>query len=154
MKTTEYTQRTEKERGRPETADLEGNSRDATVRLMEPHGPTGGSPPDPPPVPAPIDRRRLWWSLLLPQAFPVLGALIELVIGISGGGSNGTALVIGLVLFAIFGLICWVMFGQIISARFRGSGVVLMVLAYPIAQIIVMVTLLFACCLALLASGA
>jgi hypothetical protein len=120
---------------------------------MEPHDPPPGIPPEPPPVPAPIDRRKLWWSLLLPQAFPILGAVTELAIGASGGSSEGGFLMGGLVLFAIVGIGCWMAFGQIVSARFRGAGMVLMVLGYPLAQIIQMITILVGACFALVAGG-
>ncbi|BCX48416.1 hypothetical protein HAHE_23240 [Haloferula helveola] len=117
---------------------------------MDPAGSSDSSPPGLPPPPPKIETGKLWLSLLLPQGFLVASVILMLLpeFGIPHGGIIESFAIGGLQLFWISGIICWVKFGQVVNRRFQGTGAVLMILGYPIAQVSVGLALFFGICMA------
>ena len=120
---------------------------------MDPADSPDSSPPDFPPSPPKIEAGKLWWSLLLPQGFLVASVILMLLpeFGIPHGGIIESLAIGGLHLFWISGLICWIKFGQVVNRRFQGTGAVLLILGYPIAEVSLGLALFFGICMAGLA---
>ncbi len=107
-----------------------------------------------PPPPPEINRKRLWLSLLLPPGVMVF-LMILLFIAAStysgrGTESTFTFVCIGACLGTIGG---WILFIKTMRQRFRGSSLVLLILAYPIVQFILLFSIFFVGCLAAFWSG-
>lgn len=117
---------------------------------MTPPGPPAFPPP--PSEPAPLKAGEVWGNLLLPQASLVVPCVIDFLgsAGQEPAAADGLGLIVGLILFLVSGIVCWIRFGIIIHRRYRGIGPVLMILAYPVAQLVVGVTFLFGMCLLVL----
>ncbi|MDA0767761.1 MAG: hypothetical protein O3A92_13170 [Verrucomicrobia bacterium] len=105
--------------------------------------------PGTPPPPPEINRKRLWLSLLLPPG--VLGFLMILLViaasTYSGRGTESTFTMLCIVI-CLTAIGSWVLFIQTMRQRFRGSSLVLLILAYPIVQFILLFSILFVGCLA------
>ena len=94
--------------------------------------------------PPKLNRRHLWLTLLLPG---LLTALCTLGLFTLGSGSEETAFNLGCLIVAMTSIACWVGFAICINARFQGASRVLLILAYPIAQAVLVFVIFFAGCL-------
>lgn len=98
-----------------------------------------------PPAPPELDKKRLWWSILLP---PGLSAVVAFLFYLGDTKSLDEAF-LTLLMFvwgaAVLG--SWVLFAGTIRARYRGRSAVLMIIAYPIAQIPICLAVFFGACL-------
>jgi len=99
-------------------------------------------PPTPPGPPEPINQKALWATVLAPIAVMVVMLLIAILL--QDEGFIWTSLILG----GMAILVGWVFFANLIGKRFRGSSMILMVLAYPLAEIAICFTLFFFGCLA------
>lgn len=108
-------------------------------------------PPQPPPyqVPPPsppLDRKLLWHSILWPPFLAVVGTII-LVFNANTNDSE----VLGRTLFLCVVLclpVCvgWGLFIACIKQRYRGFSLVILILAYPFLQAIIILAVLFLGC--------
>ena len=108
--------------------------------------------PGVPPPPPNVSLKKLWLSLLLPPAAMTLSMIVlnlfpDMLTG-RGGDTAFTMLCIVTCLAAIVG---WVLFILCLMVRFRGISLGLLILAYPILQVIVVFSIFFVGCLAIFA---
>jgi multisubunit Na+/H+ antiporter MnhF subunit len=101
---------------------------------------TGAHPPK-------LNKRTLWLSLLLPGILTAIGMLILL----AAGSNTEPILNIGMIIVILATIGTWVSFSRCISPRFVGPSRVLLILSYPILQAILVCTVFFAGCLAIVA---
>lgn len=102
---------------------------------------TPALPPDPPE----LDKKRLWVSLLLPS---VTSAVVAFLFYLGDTKSLDEAfLTLLMIVWGAAVLGAWVLFANVIRARYRGRSAVLMIVAYPIAQIPICLAVFFGACL-------
>lgn len=98
-----------------------------------------------PPAPPELDKKRLWISLLLPSVTSVLAGYL-FYLGDTSQADEGLFTLMMIVWGAgIAG--SWVLFARTIRARYRGRSAVLLIVAYPIAQIPICLGVFFGACL-------
>ena len=108
-------------------------------------------PSQPAPVPGPppeLNRVRLWVSLLAPPvAALVLSAVFFILVLRSNSLQSLNALgpICIIACVAILGF--WALYIHTLSKRFRGSSLVLLILAYPILQVVLSLAIFFTGCL-------
>lgn len=106
--------------------------------------------PEIPPPPPQLQVKSLWLSLLLPS-----GALALCMIGLNIVSATSTSadleatLTLLCVIAGLTTIIGWILYIVCLSKRFRGSSLVLLILAYPILQAVLLFSIFFVGCLAL-----
>lgn len=96
----------------------------------------------PPQEPPRIKTTQLWFSLLSPIGTTLIIFLIMTVYPPTGG--------FFLILISIITVLCRIWFATIIQERYKGDSACLLIIAYPLAQLIICGTALFLGCLAFL----
>ena len=114
--------------------------------LQPSHQPLDPGVPPPPPK---LNAKVLWITLLGPPLAMALGMLVMVSLDNSTVGNNGE-LVFGTIwsLAAVASAIAYGFFIHTIYQRFRGTSLVLMIIAYPILEGIIMFAIFFVGCLA------
>lgn len=106
--------------------------------------------PGVPPPPPKLDLKTLWISLLLPPgAMTLFVIVLNLMPDVMDGPSGDTALTLLCVGACIAITVGWVLFIVCMNKRFRGASLVLLILAYPILQVVVLFSIFFVGCLAM-----
>ena len=100
-----------------------------------------------PVAPPKLNVRALWVTLLIPMA---LTAVFMGLIMTAGGGRAEHFLTIGSFVVGISSLFCWVSFSKCIAERFIGPSRVLLILAYPMIQAVLVFVTFFGGCLLML----
>lgn len=95
-----------------------------------------------------LDPRSLWLSLLLPG---ILTGLCMLIL-IATKGREESVMNIGMFVVGITTIATWVQFSRCISKRYVGTSRVLLILAYPVMQVVLVFTTFFAGCLVLVST--
>lgn len=104
--------------------------------------------PGVPPPPPTINTRRLWITLLAPSAAMVLVmAIMFSSQDVLGGGE--ALFTVTFALACIVCAVCWGFYIHTVSQRFHGTSLVLLILAYPILQGILLMAIFFTGCLAI-----
>lgn len=107
----------------------------------------------PPPAPE-LNRRRLWLSLLLPPGtMAIIIIIFSILVTIADGQVAETSFTVICVIVCLASLAGWILFMNTMCKRFRGGSLVILILAYPIAQAILLFSIFFVGCLALIWSG-
>ena len=106
--------------------------------------------PGVPPPPPKLNLKTLWISLLLPPgAMTLFMIVLNLMPDVVNGPNGDTALTLlctGACLAAMAG---WIFYILCLSARFRGASLVLLILAYPVLQVVLLFSIFFVGCLAI-----
>jgi len=110
--------------------------------------PPDQAPPDMPVAPPKLNVRMLWLNLLLPMALTAICMGLLLTAGSGQSGEN--VLNIGMVVVGLASLVCWAGFAKCIAERFIGPSLVLLILAYPIVQAVLVFCTFFAGCLVMI----
>jgi hypothetical protein len=111
-----------------------------------PQTPVPGVPPPPPK----INTLRLWATLLAPS---VVMILIMFVLTFSSNNLSDTFFTAACFIVCIVTAVAWGFFIHTIVQRFRGTSLVLLILAYPILQSILIFGIFFVGCLAIIGSA-
>lgn len=98
-----------------------------------------------PVAPPKLNVRMLWLTLLLPMALTAVFMVLMTTAGAGQGQVN--FLNIGISVVGLTSLLCWVGFATCITERFIGPSRVLLILAYPIIQIVLVFCAFFVGCL-------
>lgn len=110
------------------------------------------SPTQPPPdleiTPPKLNTRILWLTLLLPMA--LTGIFMALMASAGSGKGEETFLNLGTIIVALASIACWVAFAKCIAERFVGTSRVLLILAYPVIQAVLVFCTFFVGCLVML----
>ena len=110
--------------------------------------PPDQSPPDIPIAPPRLNVRMLWLHLLLPMVLTAIFMGLLLLAGSGQGEQN--LLNLGMFVVGITSLFCWIGFSKCIAERFIGPSLILLILAYPIIQTVLIFCTFFAGCLLLI----
>ena len=106
--------------------------------------------PEIPPPPPQLQVKSLWISLLLP---PGVLTLCMIFLNIVPDQINGTDIEATFTLLCVVAcltsIVGWILYILCLSKRFRGSSLVLLILAYPILQAVLLFSIFFVGCLAL-----
>ena len=106
--------------------------------------------PEIPPPPPQLQVKSLWISLLLPSgALTLFMVVLNIMPGLMNGPGSETTLTLLCVVACIATIIGWILYIVCLSKRFRGSSLVLLILAYPILQAVLLFSIFFVGCLAL-----
>lgn len=101
-----------------------------------------------PVAPPKLNARMLWLNLLLPMALTAICMGLLLMAGSGRSGQN--VLNIGMFVVGLTSLFCWIGFSKCIAERFMGPSRVLLILAYPIVQAVLVFCTFFAGCLVMI----
>lgn len=113
-------------------------------------------PPDQPPpniaiAPPKLNPKQLWLTLLLPMGLSALGMGLMVLAGSNKAAESILSIGGILVLLATIG--CWVAFSKCISQRYLGTSRVVLILAYPVLQVVLIFGAFFAGCLVLVSQS-
>lgn len=102
------------------------------------------------PPPPKLNLKQLWLALLLPPAVLTLFMVWFNVFPKMIDGPNGDmAFTILCVFVCLATIVGWVLFSLCLLVRFRGASLVLLILAYPIFQAVLLFAIFFVGCLAI-----
>ncbi|MFC7338160.1 hypothetical protein ACFQY0_13280 [Haloferula chungangensis] len=110
--------------------------------------PPDQAPPDMPVAPPKMNLRRLWLTLLLPMG--LTSVFMVLIVTASSGRMEEHFLNAGMLVVGLASLICWVAFSKCIAERFAGPSLILLILAYPILQAVLVFCAFFVGCLVMI----
>lgn len=105
--------------------------------------------PGGPPPPPRINARRTWITLLAPSAAMAVMMLLMLLAK-NRWGRDETFIMVSCVFSCLVAALSWGFFIQTMARRFRGTSLVLLILAYPLLQAVLLIATFFAGCLAIL----
>lgn len=101
------------------------------------------------PVASPkLNVRALWVNLLLPMALTAV--FMGLIVTAGSGKSEQMFANIGMIVAGLASMVCWVGFSKCIAARFVGPSRILLILAYPFIQAVLVFCTFFVGCLVML----
>ena len=101
------------------------------------------------PTPFPqVNTKKLWISILLPTGFVLVGLLVASSLPTETKKEGSWFGILTLLSWMAI-VIGWILFGTSLAERFKGTGYVLLVLAYPLPQFLVTTTILFFGCVKL-----
>ncbi|NNC88441.1 MAG: hypothetical protein HKN82_08290 [Akkermansiaceae bacterium] len=113
---------------------------------LPPAAPPGAVPPPPPA----LNLKLLWTSLLAPSVVAGIAAVILILVANNSRTMEPLfTIACAVVCLAVLG--GWGLFANVLVRRFRGGSLVLLILAYPLLQAILIFAIFFAGCLAMIA---
>lgn len=109
--------------------------------------------PGVPPPPPELNTRRLWITLLAPSAVMVLiMVLLFLVMETLDPSASEFFFTASCIAVCIVSAVSWGFFIHTISQRFHGTSLILLILAYPILQGVLVFAIFFVGCFAIISA--
>ena len=101
----------------------------------------------------PVDRKQLWWSLLIPSALTLAaGVVIGLAVDPRGHMYGLPEPYLALLYVGpLAALLCLVWFIKVLRVRYRGGSLFFLSFAYLFGQVILQLAFGFCCCLGIVA---
>lgn len=107
-----------------------------------------------PGVPPRLNRTRLWVSLLVPPVVTLaLTVAFLVVVSQNLSGRTDSLFTILCIIACLVTMSCWGLFIHTLNERLRGASFVLLVLAYPVLQVVMAVAVFFTGCVTMVFTG-